>query len=173
MTKFFKKSKKYILGSIWTLLLKFDQNCFLQKRGLCQFLNIPIIFSATQKFLTRKTNMQILRRPYTKKQFTQLRSATSKNVFLILTTTGLISMTFYRARESSVQDQQLQRARQKFFWKSVERWLPWLIKQIWDFRLVKMVKFDFFSIYFTHLKLPKLIFHSHNSCNFKDYFSFT
>ena len=165
MTKFFKKSKKYILGSIWTLLLKFDQNCFLQKRGLCQFLNIPIIFSATQKFLTRKTNMQILRRPYTKKQFTQLRSATSKNVFLILTTTGLISMTFYRARESSVQGQQLQRACQKVFWKRGECWILWLMKKICDFRLIKMVKFGFFSLYFTHLKLPilRLIFHSHNT----------
>ena len=57
-----------------------------------------------------------------------------------------------------------------FFWRRVECWLPWLIKKIWNFRLVKMVKFGFFSIYFTHLKLPilKLIFHSHNSCNLQD-----
>ena len=50
------------------------------------------------------------------------------------------------------------------FWERVECWLPWPMKKIWDFRLVKMVKFGFFSIYFTHLKLPisKLIFHSHN-----------
>ena len=45
-----------------------------------------------------------------------------------------------------------------------------LMKKIWDFRLVKMGKFGFFSIYSTHLKLPisKLIFHSHNSQNLQD-----
>ena len=45
-----------------------------------------------------------------------------------------------------------------------------LMKKIWDFRLVKMEKFGFFSIYSTHLKLPisKLIFHSHNSQNLQD-----
>ena len=34
-----------------------------------------------------------------------------------------------------------------------------------EFRLVKMVKFGFLSMYFTHLKLPilKLIFHLHDT----------
>ena len=41
------KKKKNILRPIWALLLKFGQNCFHWKRGLCQFLNIPIIFSTT------------------------------------------------------------------------------------------------------------------------------
>ena len=56
------------------------------------------------------------------------------------------------------------------FWKRVECWLPWLMEKIWGFRLVKMVKIGFYSIYFTHLKLPflKLIFHSHHSCNLQD-----
>ena len=38
-------------------------------------------------------------------------------------------------------------------------------EKMWDFRLVQMVKFDFFSIYFTLIKLPmsKLIFHSQNN----------
>ena len=45
-----------------------------------------------------------------------------------------------------------------------------LMNKIWDFRLVKMRKFGFFSIYSTHLKLPisKLIFHSHNSQNLQE-----
>ena len=127
--------------------------------------NSNFIGYKTQKLLNHMTNMQIFRRPFTKKKSSQLRSPTSKNVFLILPTTGLISTTFYKARESSVQGQQLHRASQKVFWKRVECWLVWLMKKIWDFRLVKMVKFGFFSIYFTHLKLPilRLIFHSHNT----------
>ena len=38
-------------------------------------------------------------------------------------------------------------------------------EKTFDFRLVKMVKFGFFSIYFTQVKLPivKLVFHSHNT----------
>ena len=121
--------------------------------------------SATQKLLNHKTNMQIFRSPLTKKIFSQLRSTTFKNVFLILTSTGLNSATFYRARELPVQGQQLQRDSQKLFWKRVKCWLPWLMKRIRDLRLVKMVEFVFFSIYFTHLKLPilKLIFHSHGT----------
>ena len=45
-----------------------------------------------------------------------------------------------------------------------------LMKIIWDFRLVKMGKCGFFSIYSIHLKLSisKLIFHSHNSQNLQD-----
>ena len=45
-----------------------------------------------------------------------------------------------------------------------------LMKKIRDFILVKMVKFDFFSKYSTHLKLSisKLIFYSHNSQNLQD-----
>ena len=91
-------------------------------------------------------------------------------LFLILTSTGLILMIFYSARESSVQGQQVERASQKHFWKSVECCLPWLMKKICDFRLVKMGKFCFFSIYSTHLRLPisKPIFHSHNSQNLQD-----
>ena len=45
-----------------------------------------------------------------------------------------------------------------------------LMKKIWDFRLVKMGKFGFISIYSTYLKLPisKLSFHSHNSHDLQD-----
>ena len=67
--KIFQKIQKYIyiyiLGPIWdSNLVKI---AFLEK-GLCQFLNIPIIFSATYKFLTHKNNMQIFRWPFTRKQ---------------------------------------------------------------------------------------------------------
>ena len=56
----------------------------------------------------------------------------------------------------------------KFFWKKVEYCLPWLMKKLK--MLFKMIKFGFFSIYFTYLKLPilKLIFHSHNTQNLQN-----
>ena len=45
------------------------------------------------------------------------------------------------------------------------------MKKIWDFRLAKMGKFGFFSIYSTHLKLSisKLIFHSESESESSGY----
>ena len=43
--------------------------------------------------------------------------------------------------------------------------MPWLMTKIWDFRIVRMVKFGFLPLYVTHIKLPilKLIFYSRNT----------
>ena len=44
-TKFFKKSKKTYFGAILGLFsLNLGKNEFCWKKGLCQFLNIPLIY---------------------------------------------------------------------------------------------------------------------------------
>ena len=108
--------------------------------------------------LNRKTNMQIFRWPSARKQFS---SATSKNVFLILTSTSLISVIFIGPDDHQFMASNSRGLARVFFGRRVECWLPWLMKKIWDFKLVKMVKFGYLSIYFTQLKLPnlKFIFH--------------
>ena len=83
-------------GKYWTNGCTYRQTD--RKTGNSDFME-P---SATYKSLDHKANMQIFRWPLTRKQFTYLRSTTSKNGFLKLTSTGLTSMIFYRAWESSV-----------------------------------------------------------------------
>ena len=74
-------------------------------------------------------------------------------------------MMFYRARELSVQDQQLQMGQLEFLGRGLNGDYHGLRRKLWDIRLCKMVNFGFFSIYFTNPKLLilKLIFHLHNT----------
>ena len=60
---------------------------------------------------------------------------------------------FYRANELRVQGQELQRGNQKFYGREFNVSYHGWQRNIQDFKTVKMVKFGFFAIYFTHLKL--------------------
>ena len=64
--------------------------------------------------------------------------------------TDLTSIMLYRARESSVQDQYLQKHSQNFFWKRVECLHPWLTESFGILDQLKCSNLCFFFHYISH-----------------------
>ena len=93
--------------------------------------------------------------PSTRKQFSQLRSTCANNQECIypLVSFHLFSIASenHQFRVSSSRG-----AARIFFGRGLNVGFHVWQKFFWGFRLIKMFKFGYFSIYFTHLKLPLL-----------------